>query len=94
MHGYGGALTCPPTVEMGATRVTLQRGMGSSLVVQGLRLLASNAGGEVRSNAQVRSLARELRSHMMHGMAKKKGFKKIKRGAGMGSEFDRELVMK
>ena len=27
-----------------------------------------------------------------HG--KKKGFKKIKRGAGMGAEFDRELVMK
>ena len=80
---------------MGATRVTLQRGVGSSLVVQGLRLLASNAGGEVRSNAQIRSLARELRSHMMHGMAKKKkGFKKIKSGAGMGSEFDRELVMK
>ena len=42
--------------------------MGTSLVVQGLRLQASTAG------PQVQSLAGELKSHMLHGAAKK--FKK------------------
>ena len=41
----------------------------TSLVVQWLRLHASSAGVQ---GAQVQSLVRELRSHLLHGAAKNK----------------------
>ena len=46
--------------------------MWSSLVVQWLRLCASNEG------AWVRSLVGELRSYMLHGVAPCKKYKKTK----------------
>ena len=46
-------------------RLKEKKFQGISLVVQWLRLHTSTSG------AQVQSLDRELRSHMLHGMAKK-----------------------
>ena len=49
----------------------IERHRGNSLVVQRLRLCASNAGGEGLI------LGRELRSHITYGVAKKRHRKEI-----------------
>ena len=49
--------------------------------------------GSIQGTGSIPGQGTKIPNYAWHGK-KKKGFKKIKRGAGMGSEFDRELVMK